>query len=98
MSELLVQRGDPASGPGGEGPAGPRLRLRERLPEGNLLSKDSLKFKSRNTTKSLDLGHWPSMPRSEKTEETFGINFESDSIVSTNNSFQAFVHDFQNNT
>lgn len=37
------------------------------------------------------------MPRSEKTEETFGINLESDCIGSTNNSFQAFVHDFQNN-
>lgn len=57
MPELLVQRGDLTSAPGGEGPAGPRLRLRERLPEGNLLSKDFLKFKSSNTTKSLDLGH-----------------------------------------
>lgn len=101
MTDLLVQRGAPASAPGGEGPAGPRLRLWERLARG----KDAFSPEICSSLKAglrHDLSVWDVQrrcPERRRQRETFGINFEPNSSGSTNNrSFQAFVPFFQNDT
>lgn len=101
MTDLLVQRGATASAPGGEGPAGPRLRLRERLARGKETSSPEvsrgLKAGIRHRLLIWDIHR--QCPEVRRQRESFGIKFEPDSSGSTNNnSFQAFITGFQNNT